>query len=744
MGRKIFAILFCLLLIFNLTGCANTISQPSFNSNSERNYPSSDLIAKNESLILEWNSENMGISLTDINTGVKWSSTPASSEEVQYDDFGLPIGMHDFVNSTLAVEYYDKAAKTENIIYSYVGVTKNGHINCEKIENGLKVEYYFDTAEFMIPVEYTLNDGYLSVTINPEDIQENENTVNSVSVLPFWCSAENDSENTYLFVPSGSGALVTTKSVSAQGYIYSEEIYGQDESIEKLYKATDKKSVRLPVYGVKRGNSGSLAVIESGAESVELNISSGSTAYGHSSIYSRYQLRGYTVHQSTLFGSKIVNSIIYSDNMISTPLTIRYYLLAGDNAGYSGMAQKYKEYLINNHDLELKNNSCRMALNFIGGTMITKSFLGVPYSTLFETTTVDDVKEIVEEISGEVNKDIYINLTGFGTTGIDSGNIAGGYKLHNRLGNIDKINELTSVCKKKQFELFVDFDVVKFSSSGNGFSTFFDNASTAGEQKVFKQLFDKAVRDPVEGTEYKLLAPTQFVSAVEKLKNSIDKWDVKGIALSTLSSVSYSDYSNRDNSAYYAKSNFGATVKNALKTLKDEKLIASSDANEYAAIYSDIIFDTPTESSKEHMFLCDVPFYQMVFSGIVPMSTESINLSVNPEKQLLQAVESGTGISYTLISNWDNSLIDANYPYFVNGQYLHLKDEVIANYIKLSDYYEKIEGSHIKSHEILSNGVRKTLFENGIAVYVNYTNEIAHVADKEIAALDFIVLEDAA
>ena len=118
--------------------------------------------------------------------------------------------------------------------------------------------------------------------------------ITSVSLAPFFCAAENDAENSYLMVPSGSGTLIYPKSVSQQGTNYSAQVYGEDASIEKWDMPSSEKSVSMPVYGAKTGDATILAVIESGAESAEINVTSGSKALGYSSVYTSFILRGYT------------------------------------------------------------------------------------------------------------------------------------------------------------------------------------------------------------------------------------------------------------------------------------------------------------------------------------------------------------------------------------------------------------------------------------------------------------------
>ena len=167
----------------------------------------------------------------------------------------------------------------------------------------------------------------------------------------------------------------------------------------------------------------------------------------------------------------------------------------------------------------------------------------------------------------------------------------------------------------------------------------------------------------------------------------------------------------------------------------------ATKANDYAAAISDIVTDMPTSSTGSYIFDYDIPFYAIVFKGYVPITTESINLSSNSNELLLKAVESGCGLNYTLTQRWDNSLIDANYPYFYNSVYENVKDRIISNYSKLSGYYDKILGAHIAEHAVLEENLRKTAFDNGITVYVNYGDSAVATPDGEVDAHDYLVLE---
>ena len=106
----------------------------------------------------------------------------------------------------------------------------------------------------------------------------------SVSVLPFFCSAENPKEN-YLFVPSGSGALMMTDDSERNTRRYSEPVYGLDAAAMPMFQNTAQNAVRLPVYGARNGNDAMMAVITSGAETATIDAVAGDEQFGYSAAY---------------------------------------------------------------------------------------------------------------------------------------------------------------------------------------------------------------------------------------------------------------------------------------------------------------------------------------------------------------------------------------------------------------------------------------------------------------------------
>lgn len=744
MKKRILSIFCCIILLLTLTACGSSadIKQPKFDKKAQASFLSDTLVAENDKYRLDCDTTKYSITLTDLQTGEQWGTSPAQTGEVELNLFGVPKPRDSQIESIFTVRYLEKTSNSEITALSY-DATSNGRIVCEPIENGLHFEYYFDTIDIMIPLDIVLYDDYVGLEVDPTKIQEGENQVLQVSLAPYWCSAKNDTEDSYLFFPSGSGALVSTNTVSATGRAYTAPVYSEDFSLEKVSTTTTAQDVLLGVYGVKLGNLASCAIIDKGAETALLTTRAGSSTTGYTTVYSTFQLRGYTNHVAKLFGGKKKDTVIYANQLIDTPVSVRLYPLSGEDANYSGMAKIYRQYLIESYGMTETCEDTPLNLTILGGALTTKSFLGVPYNYLYPVTTLDSASEIINELKDETGLGMTVKLKGFGTAGVDVHNFAGDFKIGKTLGDKTDLKNLISSSKENGTNVYMDFDLVRFKKSSSGFSNYFDSVTNVGEQKAYQYSYDIAVHNTVDKSMYYLLSPSNFVEAATKLYDKTAKFNLPGISLEALTRMTYSDYTNKDDSKFYAKSGLEKTFLKAVdKAVSKDQNFMSTKAVSYAAAISDFISETPVSSANAFIFESDVPFYQMVFKGSVPMSTESVNLSANPQKTVLAAVESGCGLGYTVMENWDISLINSNDSFFYNSVYADIKDSIISDTSRLSDYYAKIGSAHIVSHNILNANVRETKFDNGVTVYVNYGDTAASTPAGEIAPLDYKVLEN--
>ena len=744
--RKLLAVAIVVALVAVLVLCVSSgkedtlIKKTPFDSEIESTKVGDTYLVENSNYVLALNEVTMGVTLKDKQTGKVYGTNPVDEGGIQYDELGLPIKRHSQLESVLFIKYLNTKTNNTDESISYVSAVTDGRVVFEKTESGVNVNYYFDDAEIMIPVNYTLREDGVALSINPDNIQENDNMLLSVSVAPFFCSVKND-DNTdgYLLYPSGSGALVYPKKISASGETYSAEVYGMDASKEIWDKVTTEKNIKLPVLGAKFGEQAVFGIIENGAEASLLDMKVGSTSIGYSSVYVTYQVRGFTENIKELYNNRFYKGNVYSENTVTAPLTVCYYPLAGEDANYNAMAELYRDYLNETAGEVKADKASTLDISMVGGAMVKKSFVGIPYETLLATTTLSDVNDITKDLLAAGIKVSNLSLLGFGESGINSYKLAGNFKVDGALGGTKGLSTVLEECKNNGIGIYFDFDIVKFAKTGNGYDSYFSAAIRANKKVAKMYEFDIAVLGRVTESSYSLLARKELPNAAADVFETAKKWNLGGVGFSSLSSIAYSDYSDKVDGKYYAKSGLAAQVTDIYAKAGVNTM--ANDANVYAAANANLTLNIPTISTQSYLFDEDIPFYAMALRGRTAISGESMNLVTDPSVQLLRCVESGAGLAYTLTNNYSTELLDVNSPYFYNSLYGDLKDDIKANYDKVSAYYEKIGNSEIVGHIIHENGLRETVFANGVSVFVNYTGTDLVSDAGTVSANSFLVGE---
>lgn len=728
MGKTIYRLIALIIAVFTvagISGCASTSAQITWYDFGAKFSSLSDMtVAENQRFALLWNKETANVTLADKKTGVSWSSVPegASENTTQPGVF-----------SPILLSYIESGTLNSSNTNAYSACIKKGSFSSEKIENGIQVTYYFKDIAVSVPVKYTLRKDSLQVSVDPALIGEDENMVYNISIAPFMCSVGNkaNKDDNYLFVPSGSGALIYPQ-VIGEGItsIISEELYGYDEQIT-YYPATEKQKLRLPVYGAKNGDNAMCAIIEGADSSAMINTNVGSSSYAYSSVYSSFNIRGSEISSSTYMGGMSNKKVLFCKDKISEEMVVGFFPLYGEDANYSGMANTYREYLKNEKALTKKTDENMLSLKFIGGVRKKAFFMGVPYTTLAVTSDFKSVADTVTEISESYGGNIAVELKGFGKQGYDIADIAGGYGYSRKFGNINKLKVLKD---SKNISVYFNFDIAHFDGSGNKIAR---SAIGGKNQKEYVNIWsmENAGTDKV----YYLLNRGKTLSAAGKSINKTKKWNIDGIGFDTFTDSSYSDYSDKK---YVAKSAYDSQMNEIAKKADEAGLkLAATGTNQYAAVCADQIFDTPTVSSGYNVYGDDVPFYQMVFKGYVPMSVSSLNLNADCNKLFLKAVEAGVGLSYTLINNYDTDILTAEQNSFYSALYADNKEQILSDISKYGDTFKKLTGLTVKRHSIISDNLRCTEYENGTKVIVNFGDNEEAYNGVNISAHDFAVIK---
>lgn len=714
--KKIAAVLLCVaFLLISVCGCGKNNAQKSLNQyveNSETSIGSS-MISQNNRYSLFWDDDKKCVLFTDKSNKSVWSNVPYSYYKLDETSGVGAVRMYSAIN----VEYLvDDGLKQ---CYSYVEANLNGEVIAQKSDDSLIVTYYMSNLQISIPVEYSITDEGMQISVLIDKIREKDNLVYSVTVAPFMCSVLNNSKNSYLFVPSGCGTIMFPDEEKRNIREFSGYVYGEDFATTSFEKIFNEEKIYLPVFGAVSENDAVCGIITEGAEISRIDAQAGNIDFGYSSVCNTFILRGSNNLLVTNAQGVTKCALKNTDDIINLKkATILYKSLKGEKANYCGIADAYRDYLIKKYNIQATQNSKSEPLvRLLGGALTKSNVFGISVDKLKVATSFDSAREIVSDFKSQTGTTPCVELLGFGSSGLDNIKIAGGSKFSNKFG---KFSEFKNYCNNEKINLFADFDIINYKSGGNGVSKYKDCATTSNKVRANQYYFSPENYAKI-GDAYSILKRTKL----EKISNSVisfaKKSGVSGVCFSSLSNQSYSDYP--DNKTYN-KNGFCNIAVDIIENVKKNDITFYADnAFDYVAAVSDYLVSSPTKSAEYDGFDLDIPFYQLVFKGIKPIYVSSVNLSVNPQKQFLKAIETGCPLSFTFCGEYDTDFSNSLQSVFQFSIYKTWKDEVVKMCNSSKDYFDNVSNLGISSHEALAKDLFKTVFTNGSSVYVNYSDK---------------------
>ena len=723
--KKIVSVLMVALLTVSvMSGCeGRNFIVDKYDEKAEIETLSSQVVAENERFTLTYNDECKGIILTNKTSGKVWSN-------LSFDENNEPVA-----TSTLDLSLQDMKVY-QSVFKGGTGPLESGRISVKKVENGIEFIYYFDDVKISVPVKYTLSEDSMKISIDSSRITEGDPQFRLVYATPSpkLCAVGKETEDAYIVTPYGGGSLVSTATTAdgARKYSVGPENFA---SLVTSSVSDITETAKMPIYGLKAGNDAMFCIAETLPGALDVYFSAGDRTSDYSLVNPRIYVVDYDYFQGKAANSGSVRQLSARTTEV---ITIACYPLAGEDANYNGMAKCYRNYLEKNGFIEKSQiEASPYSVTVLGGVMSTSSILGIPVSTLKPLTTVSKTQEIMGDIAKTVGQNPLVVLKGYGESGINVGKIGGGFKIASKLGSAKDYKALLGYAEENKYAIFTDFEMNKYSKSGNSISYTRDAAKTAIDHAAEKSPVTVPLREFNDKYMYHLLSRKEIGNAVDKLVKFTNKLDISGVALSSLGTVAYSDYIDADK-PYSLSADVDVDFKTYLKKLRDnDKIVAGNASAYFAAGLLDAVFETDLEGDGSYQLETQIPFYQMVFSGSTPMYTKAINLEAQPEKTIMQAATVGMGLGFTVIDNFETSYMETNAEKLYGCVYDSVKER-IAKYVKSYEkVYAQIGGVRLLSYDILENGVTVSTFENGKVVYANQTANEVETAVGILKAYEF-------
>ena len=747
MKRRTFCLFLALLLLLPmvLTGCDNTVKRytAAYKKNFSTDRIADGIVAENDAFALKWEDTTQCALLYDKVNDKWYGTTPYEyhTDEAQKENY---VGMYEMYNP-LRIKYIETDAikNVSNVddANSLEHSVEMDGFSSELIENGVRLTYNFPKLEISVSLELLLNETGLEVRVPMNLIKEKSRPVYEIAVVPYFVSAANEAGG-YVMVPSGSGALIEAKNLDRGETKYSEPVYGGDVSQRVTMLKSSQHQVHLPVFGSSDNGKGMLGIIGNGAACSRINVVTGDSDVGYTAAYASFRIRGEENIVLTSTDSHDSATTIYSQPVAGYKyLSVQYQPLKGDTT-YVDMANTYRDYLIADGYLKDRPESVpALSVDFLGSTQVTESFFGIPYQSDVATTTLSRTEAISAELKELIgDKQLLVTLSGYGKGGLADSVIGGGFTLSKKVGSKKDWNSLLNFAKQNNTILALDYNLTRFQSASKGFGLKSSTAYTTSHLDAMQYSYVLSTGLDTEtasqdGIVWYLLARTKLEEAMSKAIATTQDLGLSAISLNSLSNTAYSDYrAVRNTAKAQMDKDVAAELKNASKA---GLAVVSTKANAYAALQSDYITQTPSRSSQYNLFSQEIPFYALVFQGYKALTSASINTAMNVREAYLTAVATGATLQFTLCDTHHDALQFEQNTAYVSARYADWKADIAAMVAESADLQSKVGGQAIQAYE-KADGLSKTVFENGVTVYVNYTDAAMDSPLGTVPAMGFV------
>lgn len=649
------------------------------------------------------------VAIRDKNSKKIWTSLPSDSVSKQISSSALEIMLSNGDNRVYTLNSQDNSVAFGNFTYTAsadgVSVTYSMALDKEtgKAEIGSLKE---GTIRADITILYTLKDGsfYTNVSMNKLTVPEGV-FVERIAVLNSFGAYEKGDKEDYIFIPDGSGALIMTGVEDKDFSPVSIPVYGENPAVSSKISTS---SCLLGAFGMKSLDNAFLCIIEAGDTIARINATR-NTNNTLNSAYASFDITDtYTDESEKIYGSKYENEI-----------TLCYRFLSGKSATYSGMATACRENLIRNSVLSTKSvdtssNHIPLIVSVQGGYRNEKN----KYAVLSD---YEQTLSLVTLLKAKGVNNLYLRYNGLYNAANNGSNEAFD-SFESKLGNEIKYRELYEYLNSQKFMLFIDTDILTYSSESSG------ALNIDG-----KQIRDEATADyPAPVKKQSFLKMSKLENKVEDILKSSEDVLFDGYALNDLGAYLYTDYSLDS----YSRSLCASELSSQIPVLATSKMLMIDTGNFYSLRNADVISKIPTSciAHTESDAYVSIPFVQMLLHGISEYSGQALNTYDDTETAFLRCVEYGCLPS----ADWYCTSLDEKTD---NKYYFDKNINDIVNYYTKSDTaLSGLRDARMTSHYKLQNGVYCTEYDNSIKVYVNYTKEDVTVNGVIINARDCVTI----
>ncbi|WJH33837.1 DUF5696 domain-containing protein [Paenibacillus sp. CC-CFT747] len=622
------------------------------------------------------------------------------------------------------VDLTRKAAKPEVKVNSLLSLN-GGITDWKRIDGGFALTFVLPSIEMMVPVEVRLKDDYVETKVLDEGIEEGKDSLLNMKLYPFLGSAQPGEQEGYLLLPDGSGALYRFKeNLTNDKTVFREAIYGSDMAFQSVF--TNRQTIAMPVYGIKSGGSGVLAVADKGAEFGYIFAAPSGvySRYAWATVEHDYRLQYFQpTSQDQKQGFQTYSKIRFDGDR-----SVRYYVLPGSQSDYAGMAAKYREYLLAEQGLKQpsgESSSLPLFVDLVGGD-VEKGFLTNRY---ISGTTTEEAKKLVDRLHGQGIPKLVVTYKGWQSKGLST--LGFGTTMDGRLGGNEGMKSFAAYARSKGDSVLLEADYT-LNNDNKGFKP-----KQQGMQNQAGTVLD--FRNMRTDNSITLVSP--LISQI-KLKEALPKiaaLGVNGLQLDGIGQTLFSDYNPR----YRADRDKAAAIQSSMVEEAGSQLdmVTLLRGNAYAWKNTGAVRSLPNDYSYDLFMDEAVPFAQIVLHGVLPYTLNWGNTRDEYRKDFLRAIEYGAAPSFLVMNAKTEAMKKAFTVWQYSLNYEEWEKTIVEEYNRFASTLGDVQNQYITGHRTVAVNVKETAYAKGKRVLVNYNTTPVTVEGREIPAQDFIVIE---
>lgn len=627
--------------------------------------------------------------------------------------------------SPIMLETATSARKTEVKVSSLLSLN-GGIMSWKPLEDGFAVTYAMPSIQMAIPVEVRIKNDYVETKVIDSEIVEGKDALINLKVYPFLGAKQpGGQEEEYMLLPDGSGAVYRIKeNISNDRSVYREPIYGTDYAFNSVY--TNRRPITMPIYGIKSGSGGFLAVADEGEEYGYMFAAPAGvySQYAWATVEHNYRLQYF---QPTTY-DKTAGFFTFSKIKFGGDRKIRYYVLPESASDYSGMAAKYREHLMKENglkQLEASESELPLYLDLIGGDS-EKGFLSKRF---IPGTTTEEAKSIVDRLHAQGVPRLIVTYQGWQTGG--ASRLGFGAKVDKRLGGNDGMRSFAEHAKSKGDTVILETDFT-LNTDGDDFDP---------KRQAMQDQAGSIMKFPrlQSNDEVAIVSPKVTLNKMEDALKRFASLGVDGLHLTGTGYMLYSDYNRRSLTSREEAASLQSELLNAVRSKLPSVTVAGGNA--YSLQSTNAVRQLAGDYSYDLFFDEAVPFAQMSLHGLVPYTMNWGNARDEYRKDFLRSIEYGAAPTFGVMKAETEKMKRAYTIWHYSLNYDDWEAAIVEEYKRFNEALGDVQGQFMTHNRTLAPKVKESVYSGGKKIIVNYNDTDVTVAGIKIPAQDFVVVK---